>query len=135
MKLGRTRLALLAFAALSASGCGIFKKGAPKTPVVGQRVPVLTTEQDVVVDPATAALPMSLPEPVANNQWAQSGGNATKSMGHLALGQSLGQAWEASIGEGTSPVRRMTSRRPRWVGSGTGTADSSACVYGCIGRS
>jgi hypothetical protein len=35
MKLGRTRVALLAFAALSASGCSIFKKGAPKTPVVG----------------------------------------------------------------------------------------------------
>ena len=109
MKLGRTRVALLAFAALSASGCSIFKKGAPKTPVVGERVSVLTTEQDVVVDPDTAAVPMSLPEPIANTEWAQSGGNASKSMGHLAIGQSLGQAWEVGIGAGTSVRARLAA--------------------------
>jgi outer membrane protein assembly factor BamB len=100
---------LLAFAALSASGCSIFKKGAPKTPVVGERVDVLTTEQDVVVDPATSQLSLSLPEPIANTEWAQAGGNATKSMGHLALGQSLGQAWEVSIGEGGSVKGRLAA--------------------------
>ena len=105
MKLGRTRLVLLAFAALSASGCSIFKKGTPKTPVIGERVAVLTTEQDVVVDPATAALPMSLPDPVANTEWAQAGGNPSKSMGHLAIGQSLGEAWTSSIGAGGSVNR------------------------------
>ena len=109
MKLGRTRVALLAFAALSASGCSIFKKGTPKTPVVGERVDVLTTEQDVVVDPATSQLSLSLPEPIANTEWAQAGGNATKSMGHLALGQSLGQAWEVSIGEGGSVKGRLAA--------------------------
>jgi len=109
MKLGRTRVALLAFAALSASGCSIFKKGAPKTPVVGERVSVLTTEQDVVVDPDTAAIPMSLPEPIANTEWAQAGGNASKSMGHLAIGQSLGQAWEVSIGASTSVRARLAA--------------------------
>ena len=107
MKLGRTRVALLAFAALSASGCSIFKKGTPKTPVIGERVAVLTTEQDVVVDPATAALPMSLPDPVANTEWAQAGGNPSKSMGHLAIGQSLGQAWTASVGAGGSVKGRL----------------------------
>jgi outer membrane protein assembly factor BamB len=127
MKLGRTRLALLAFAALSASGCGIFKKGAPKTPVVGERVPVLTTELDVTVDPATAALPMTLPEPRVNTQWAQSGGNATKSMGHVALGQSLGQAWEASIGEGTS-VRARLAASPVIADGRVFTIDTRATV-------
>jgi outer membrane protein assembly factor BamB len=100
---------LLALAALSASGCGILKKGTPKTPVLGERVSVLTTEQDVVVDPATAALPMSLPDPIANTEWAQSGGNATKSMGHVAIGQSLGQAWEVSIGAGGSLKGRLAA--------------------------
>ena len=37
-------------------------------------------------------------------------------------------------GEGTSPVRTICSRFSRSVGSGTGTADSSAWVYGCVGR-
>ena len=39
-----------------------------------------------------------------------------------------------SAGEGTSPESRITSRRVRASGSGTGTAESSACVYGCVGR-
>jgi len=127
MKLGRTRVALLALAALSLSGCSIFKKGAPKTPVVGERVPVLTTEQDVVVDPATAALPMSLPQPVANTEWAQAGGNPSKSMGHLAIGQSLGQVWEVSIGEGTS-VRARLAAAPVVADGRVFTIDTRATV-------
>ncbi len=38
-------------------------------------------------------------------------------------------------GEGTSPVSRIWSRSVRRLVSGIGTADSSAIVYGCIGRS
>jgi outer membrane protein assembly factor BamB len=109
MKFVKTRFAVLALAALAASGCGIFKKGAPKTPVVGERVPVLVAEQDVAVDPATAALPMSLPDPVVNTEWAQPGGNASKAMGHVALGQSLGQAWQVSIGAGNSVRARLAA--------------------------
>ena len=37
-------------------------------------------------------------------------------------------------GEGTSPTRTIWSRLPRRVGSGAGTAESSAWVYGCVGR-
>ena len=39
-------------------------------------------------------------------------------------------------GLGTSPVStiRFCWRCRSRLGSGTGTADSSACVYGCIGR-
>ena len=44
---------------------------------------------------------MALPEPVANSEWAQSGGNAAKSMGHVALGIELGEIWSASIGQGS----------------------------------
>ncbi len=109
MKYVRTKFVVLTLAALAASGCSIFKKGAPKTPVVGERVAVLATEQDVAVDPATAALPFSLPEPVVNTEWGQSGGNASKSMGHVALGQSIGQAWDVSIGKGGSLSERLAS--------------------------
>ena len=61
MKAVRTRIVVLTLAALAASGCGILKKSTPKTPVLGERVAVLATEQDVAVDPATSALPFSLP--------------------------------------------------------------------------
>ena len=127
MKLSRTRVALLAFAALSASGCSIFKKSGPKTPVLGERVAVLTTEQDVAVDPATAALPMDLPAATVNADWAQSGGNASKSMGQLALGTSLGEAWAVSIGEGGNAKARLASP-PVVAGGRVYTIDTQSTV-------
>ena len=127
MKLSRTRVALLAFVALSASGCSIFKKGAPKTPVLGERVAVLTTEQDVAVDDATAALPMTLPDAVVNTEWAQSGGNASKSMGQLALGTSLSEAWTASIGQGGN-VRARLASPPVVSGGRVYTIDTQSTV-------
>ena len=127
MKRIKTRIAVLMMAAMAASGCGIFKKGAPKTPVLGERVAVLTTESDVEVDPATAALPMELPAPVANSEWAQSGGNASKSMGHLALGNALARAFSVSIGYGSTLTARLAS--PPVVGGGRiYTIDTNATV-------
>ena len=64
------RIAILIAAALASSGCGVFKKGKVKTPVLGERIPVLTSESDAQVDPATQALPFSLPAPVENPAWA-----------------------------------------------------------------
>ena len=109
MKLFHSRVAVLMIAAGLASGCSIIKKGRPKTPVIGERIAVLTNETDVAVDPETAALAATIPDAVANSDWAQPGGNAAKSMGHLALGTSLGQAFSVSIGSGTSNSARLGS--------------------------
>ncbi len=74
-------------AALAASGCSVFKKGkASKTPVLGERVAVLTSEGDAEVDPATAALPMSLPPAVTNKWMDPVGRHPSKSLGQLSLG-------------------------------------------------
>jgi outer membrane protein assembly factor BamB len=99
---------ILAAAALL-GGCNPFKKDKPKTPVVGERIAVLASEADIDIDDATAALPFSLPEAVANEEWTQPGGNASKSMGQLALGNSLATAWTVSIGEGNSRSARLAS--------------------------
>jgi outer membrane protein assembly factor BamB len=107
--MSRVKIAVMIAAALAASGCGIFKKAAPKTPTLGERIPVLASEIDVVADPATQALPVTLPEPVVNTEWSQSGGNASKSMGHLALGNNLGEAFRVSIGEGSNLRARLAS--------------------------
>jgi outer membrane protein assembly factor BamB len=127
MKRIDSRIAGLMMAALALSGCGILKKSAPKTPVLGERVAVLTTEVDVQVDPATAALPMALPEPVVNAEWAQPGGNASKSMGHLALGNALGTAFSISIGEGGSPSSGLASA-PVVANGRVYTIDTTATV-------
>jgi len=102
------RIVLMISAALAVSGCGVFKKGGPKTPVLGERIPVLLTEGDVEVDPATASLPMVLPAPEANTEWSQSGGNAQKSMGQLALG-TLGRAFQVQAGRGSNLTARLAS--------------------------
>jgi outer membrane protein assembly factor BamB len=101
------RFAVMIAATFAASGCGILKKGPAKTPVLGQRIPVLTAEVDVVVDPAVSAIPMTLPAPVANSQWAQSGGNASKSMGQVALGTALARAFTVQGGRGSSLTARL----------------------------
>ncbi|HWJ59754.1 MAG TPA: PQQ-binding-like beta-propeller repeat protein [Sphingomicrobium sp.] len=104
------RIAVMIAAALAASGCGVFKKGKTSTtPVLGQRIAVLTSESDVEVDPATAALPMTLPQPIANTDWNQSGGNASKSMGQLALGGRPTRIFSVNAGRGSSLTARLAS--------------------------
>ena len=121
------RISLLVAALLAASGCSIFKKGTAKTPVLGNRIAVLTSETDVQVDPATAALPMVLPAPVANTEWAQSGGNASKSLGHVALGSSLGTAFSVQAGRGSSLTARLASE-PIVAGERVYTIDTLGAV-------
>jgi outer membrane protein assembly factor BamB len=113
---------------IAASGCSIFKKGkGPSTPVLGQRIAVLTGEGDVTVDPATASLPMTLPQPVANTEWTQSGGSPTKSLGHLALGNALARAFTIQAGRGTSLSARLAAA-PIVAGGRVFTIDTMGTV-------
>jgi outer membrane protein assembly factor BamB len=102
-------IAVLIAAALASSGCGIFKKGKPKTPVLGERIPVLTSESDAQVDPATQALPFTLPAAVENAGWTESGGNASNAMGHVALGAALQPAFTVQAGRGSSLTARLAA--------------------------
>jgi outer membrane protein assembly factor BamB len=70
---------------------------------------------------------MNLPTAVANSEWAQSGGNAQKSMGHLALGSALGQAWAVSIGSGSTTSARLASA-PVVSGGTIFTIDTNSTV-------
>ncbi len=129
------RVSLLIAMTLGASGCGVFKKGkGPSTPVLGQRIAVLTGEGDVAVDPATTALPMTLPAPVANADWTQSGGNPTKSMGQLALGNALGRAFSVQAGRGNSLTARLGAA-PIVAGGRVYTIDTLGTVRAFDGSS
>jgi outer membrane protein assembly factor BamB len=117
----------IALAASLLAGCGIVGKSRPKTPVVGDRVSVLSTDPDVQVDPATAALPFSIPAPEVNSSWNQAGGTPSKSAGHPALGTTLTEAWNVSIGQGSTLAERLAA--PPVVANGTVyTIDTSATV-------
>ena len=104
----RVVLALASVAILS--GCGILGgKDKPKTPTVGQRISVLGNEAGVEIDPTLAGVEINLPPATANLAWAQPGGSASKSLGHLALGAATGQAWSVSIGQGSNGRARLAS--------------------------
>jgi outer membrane protein assembly factor BamB len=101
------RIAIALTALTLLGGCGIFGGGdkKPKTPVMGERLPVLSAESGAEVDPGLADLPVTVPDPQPNPSWTQPGGNASKSMGHVALGQALGRAWTAKIAGSSNKAR------------------------------
>jgi hypothetical protein len=110
MKTFRTGL-ILGTMALALAGCGVFGGGGskrPKTPTIGQRVPILTSESNAEVDPALTDVAILLPPAEVNTEWTQPGGNGPKMMGHVGLGTSIGVAWTAKI-EGTSKSARLAA--------------------------
>jgi outer membrane protein assembly factor BamB len=108
--LNKRSILCAALLALPLAGCGMFKgDGGPKTPTVGQRVSILSNDNSVMVDAATSGIDVVLPAPAVNAAWAQSGGNASKSMGHPALGAARAQVWQASIAGGNKKQRLASS--------------------------
>jgi outer membrane protein assembly factor BamB len=108
----RAPILLAVAAALSLSGCSLLNRGGdnkPKTPTVGNRVPVLTTQTSVAVDPSISGLSVILPEPAPNAAWSQPGGNSAKSMGHPALAASPAMIWSAKIDAGNKRARLAAS--------------------------
>jgi outer membrane protein assembly factor BamB len=91
-------------------GCGALRGGGgPRTPTVGERTPVLNAEAPVLVDESLASVPVTLPAPIVNPAWAQSGGNAAKAMIHVALSATPVRQWSVSIGSGSGPRARLAA--------------------------
>jgi outer membrane protein assembly factor BamB len=108
------KLLLALAASASLGGCAVLdgvrgdagKKN--NTPTVGNRVDILGTERDMEVDPALANVAVILPPAVVNEAWAQPGGNASKSPGHVELGQGLSRIWSANV-TGANPRARLAA--------------------------
>ncbi|MFZ1744130.1 MAG: PQQ-binding-like beta-propeller repeat protein [Pontixanthobacter sp.] len=105
----RTALVISLMGSLSA--CGLFAGKGPKTtPTIGDRVPVLSRiESGAVVDPSLAGISVVIPPAQANAEWAQAGGNASKSNGHVSLADSPSQVWTAQIAGSTNRRRLAAS--------------------------
>ena len=97
--------------ALGVSGCsgGLFKKNVPKSQTVGERIPVLNFETKATAEAELADMAVVLPIPDVNPEWSQPGGSASKANGHLALPETIRQAWQASIGKGSTATRRLNA--------------------------
>jgi len=100
-------------AALALSACGGNKKDPRLT---GERIPVITTEGDVAIDPILATVPVALPRPYANPNWGQAGGNPQHLNHHLALADTLKVAWKAKIGSGSGKYEKLVSAPIVWNG-------------------
>lgn len=107
-----SRLLIVIFAVASLGACDWIKEltSKKKTPLPGERIPVMLFEPELEPDPRVADLRVMLPPPVANTAWAQAGGNATHAMQHLKIPVKIRQAWDESIGEGSTKNRRLLSQ-------------------------
>jgi outer membrane protein assembly factor BamB len=109
-----TKLLLVLAASTTLGGCAVLdsvrgdagKKN--NTPTVGNRVDILGTERDTDIDAALANVAVILPPAIVNDAWAQPGGNASKSPGHVELGQGLARVWTASV-TGANPRARLAA--------------------------
>lgn len=112
LKYGKFLLAGALATALAGCAGGLFGGGGSDkktTPTVGERVPVLVrAEIGAKVDPSLAGVSVILPPASANAAWAQAGGSASKSYGHLALASTPSRVWTANIA-GSSNQRRLAA--------------------------
>jgi outer membrane protein assembly factor BamB len=105
------RLACVLALAIGLAGCQEAKSflgfGTYKKTMPGQRVSVLQLNSSMVADPALADVKVLLPQPSANPDWPQPGGYPNHAMQHLALGETLSQAWTANIGAAATAERPL----------------------------
>ncbi len=106
---GALTIGVLAATLTGCAGNGLFGSGDKTTPTVGERTAILTIiESGARVDPELAGVSVVLPPETPNPEWAQVGGSASKSYGHLALPSTLTKAWTARI-EGSSDRARLAA--------------------------
>lgn len=99
----------LAVALTGCAGNGLFGKREKTTPTIGDRMPILSRiEAGTVVDPALEGVTVVLPPAIANAEWSQVGGAASKSYGHLQLAEIPTKVWEAKIA-GSSNRERLAA--------------------------
>lgn len=79
-----------------------------KVPLPGERVSVLQLNTELNADPTLADVPVRLPKPYVNADWAQAGGNPTHAMYHLqASADVLTEVWSADIGSSARSSNRL----------------------------
>ncbi|HZV17682.1 MAG TPA: PQQ-binding-like beta-propeller repeat protein [Sphingobium sp.] len=115
--------------AIALTGCGGIggKKSGPKTPVFGQRTSILSGTEIVSADESVASMAVTIPPATANADWAQSGGDASKTIGHVALGDGTQQVWTASIAGGSARARLASP--PVVAGGKLFVIDTEAVVH------
>jgi len=95
------KLTILLVLPLALAGCDTFGKK-KKDVIPGERISVLALEKQLEPDPALAQSQVDLPKPEVNPNWPQASGVPTHVMEHPALGDNVQEAWQVTVGEGSS---------------------------------
>jgi outer membrane protein assembly factor BamB len=113
---------------LATGGCALFDRwfGEKKTPLPGKRIGILAAKRGLEVD-NPAGRPVALPRPAPLPDAPQAGGTPSHVGGHIAVRDTLAEAWRAGIGEGGGYRRKITAR-PVIAGGRVFTMDSDAVV-------
>ena len=113
--------------AASLPGCSFLEDlfESSKATLPGKRETVMASTRGLQVDTGFRT-PVTLPPPVLNADWPQSGGTAAHAMGSVQLGD-LRHAWRRSIGEGGGYRQKITAT-PAVSGGQVFTMDSDGSV-------
>lgn len=98
------KLAAMLAALSLVAGCGSLK-GKRRTPTLGDRVPILVSENAAEADKSITGIDVLLPPAATNPDWPQPGGDPSKSMGHITLSAKPKKLWSAHIKGGTPKLR------------------------------
>jgi len=120
-------VAVLVSAAISLSACSGFN--VPKIPgfgqkqkhasarvAPGQRIPVLSSDQNLTPAPALKGVDFALPPPQHLADWPVPGGNLEQAVDHIDAGAELKVEWRHKIGAGVSKFTHIMA--PPVVGDG-----------------
>lgn len=73
----------------------------------GERISVLSLEQNLEADPRLADTEVKLPPPYINRNWTQPGGYASHAMHHLQIAPEIHEVWRVSAGKGADKEARI----------------------------
>jgi outer membrane protein assembly factor BamB len=102
-------IGLLIMTSLLASCDSLRSADNSRETIEGDRISVLTFEQQLSADPALANLQVTLPQPYVNENWDQAGGNLHHLMQHLSVGDAPERLWSRDIGNGTTGRKAIVS--------------------------
>ena len=101
---------------------------AKKSTLKGERISLISLDEDLRPDPSIANVRVVLPAPYRNTEWPQPGGYASNAMYHLEAGGPLRQVWSADAGKGSDSSSRLTAQ-PVIGGGRVYVLDSEAHIY------
>lgn len=87
---------------------GLVACDAPKIPITGTRIPVVSYESSVKIDADTKDIPITLPLPEIGKDWPQPGGGESHVMTHFSLSETISPQWTVSIGSGNGEGRFLS---------------------------